>query len=76
MGTFTASRSNYAAPQQRYTSELEEDEMMSIRRVACRLNMDQKTVWHTLHNQQLHLYHRQRVEAMCPEGYVPQVNFC
>ena len=49
---------------------------MSTQQVEHRLNVDQETVWHILHNQQLHLYHPQRVQAMRPEDFVPQVNFC
>ena len=55
---------------------VEEDTMTSTQWVAHRINVDQKTVWRILHNQQLHPYHPERVQAMCPEDFVSQVNFC
>ena len=71
-------------PRRRRTPELEKDvlhavqgdETTSIRRVASRLNVDQKTVCRILPNQQLHPYHPQGVQTMRPELFVPRVNFC
>ena len=51
--------------------EVEENVTTSTQQVACRLNVDQKNVWSILHNQQLHRYHLQRVQAMCPKDFVP-----
>ena len=43
---------------------VEEDVTMSTRNIAGRLNVDHPTVWHVLHEQQLHTYHPQKVQAM------------
>ena len=50
---------------------VEENAMTSTRQVACRLNVDQQTVWRILHNQQLYSYHTWRVQVMSPEEFVP-----
>ena len=77
-GIFTASRSDYGAPRRRRSPELEEavlhameeNATTSTRRVARRLNVDHNTVWRILHNQQLHPYLPQRVQAMPPEDFM------
>ena len=69
MGTFTASRPHCGVPRRRRAPELEEANYIQwkrMRRVARRLNVDQKTVCVSLHNQQLHPYHPQRVQAFLP----------
>ena len=82
-GTFTASRFDSGAPRWRRTPSwkrllhaVEEDTTTSTRRVERRLNVDHKTVWCILHNQQLHPYQHQGVQAMRPEDFVPRVKFC
>ena len=44
---------------------LEEDATTSTRNIADRLNVDHQTVWHVLHEQQLHSYHHQKCCLWC-----------
>ena len=55
---------------------VEEDATTSTRRLARKLNVDQKTIWCILENQQLHSYHSLRVQTMRPEDFVQRVKFC
>ncbi|KAJ8870558.1 hypothetical protein PR048_029581 [Dryococelus australis] len=84
MGTLTANRSDCGAPWQRRTPEFDEavlnavieDATMNTLNIAHRLNVDHKIVRRVLHEQLLHSYHRQRVQAMCPEDSAPRVHYC
>ncbi|PSN50223.1 hypothetical protein C0J52_07798 [Blattella germanica] len=83
-GTFTPSRADCGAPRRRRTPEFEEDVLnlveedatASTRKIAGRLNVDHKAICRVLHEQQLHPYHPQRVQAMQKEDFGPRANFC
>lgn len=55
---------------------VEEDATTSTRRIATQLDISQKRVIHTLHEQGLYPYHLQRVQFLHPEDYAKRVEFC
>lgn len=83
-GRFTTRRADYGAPWQCSTPEFEEavlhavekDVMTSIRNIAGRLNVNHQTVWCDLHEQKLHPYHPQKVQAMQSQVFASQAHFC
>ncbi|CAH0561769.1 unnamed protein product [Brassicogethes aeneus] len=55
---------------------VEEDATTSTRRIATQLDISQKRVIHTLHEQGLYPYHLQKVQFLYPEDYGKRVEFC
>lgn len=48
----------------------------STRAIANEMNAAHQTVWRVLHEQLLHPYHLQKVQALGPLDYQPRVDFC
>lgn len=48
----------------------------STRELAQRHNVSNATIWHILHEQQLHPYHVQKVQALLPRDYPQRVTLC
>lgn len=55
---------------------VEEEPNISSRRLALRVGVSASTVWRTLHEQGLHPYHVQRVQALQPGDPIRRIAFC
>jgi len=72
------------APRARRTPDFEEavlhhvdgDPSTSTRTIARAMGVSHSIIWNVLHEQQLHPYHLQRVQAMGPADFEPRVDFC
>lgn len=83
-GTFTVNRINCGAQRNLRTPRFEEEVLhrceenprTSTRAIAHAMGTNHMSVWQVLHEQQLHPYHPQRVQAMGPADFAPRVEFC
>ncbi|VEN37335.1 unnamed protein product, partial [Callosobruchus maculatus] len=57
-------------------NEIERNPEPSVQKIAHELNITHVTVWQILRDQQLYLYHMQRVQALIPRDLPLRVDFC
>lgn len=62
--------------EERVLDEIENHPEKSTRELALDFRVSNATVWKVLHEQQLHAYHYQRVQALLPQDYFPRVQLC
>ena len=49
---------------------------LSTRRMACRVGLSRMNVWRTLHEENLYLYHDQRVQHLEPGDHAKRMDLC
>lgn len=83
-GTFVVNRHNCGATRTRRTVDFEEEVLervaenpsTSSRAIAHEMGVNHVSVWEVLHEQQLHPYHPQKVQAMVQADFPRRVEFC
>jgi hypothetical protein len=55
---------------------VDEEPNVSCRRLVLRIDISSFTIWRTLHEQELHPYHLQRVQHLKPEDLPRLIAFC
>lgn len=82
-GTLSTTQHRYRARTTR-TLEFEEEVLnlfeerpnTSTRSIAQTVGTTNSTVWKVIHEQQLHPYRRQKVQALLPRDFVPRIEYC
>ncbi|GFU34270.1 uncharacterized protein TNCV_4976271 [Trichonephila clavipes] len=74
-GTFYASRRGTASLEQRILNTVDNNPSTCSRAVGRALGMSHQSVLRTLHEDRMHPYHLQRVQAITPDDYPRRLNF-
>lgn len=83
-GSLSANMRDTGRPRQVRIPDFDEDVLnafeeypsTSTRKVAHQMGVDRRLVWNVLHENDLHPYHKQRVQALSPGDYPLRVEFC